>query len=394
MPDLETVGDAATGAVLARAVEPGAGEADDGHTHETKCLNCGAQLLGGFCHECGQRAHVHRSLKGFFHDLLHGVLHFEGKIWRTLPKLIGNPGDLTRRYIDGERARFVSPIALFLFSVFLMFAVFTLIGGPFNFDYDAESSVAARAEAERDLRRETVQSEATLTRLRAERQRLLQAREATTEVDAEIAAAERELAIERQLYNQALNLIAADERREAEQARAEGAREGRAPPAAQAPVRSGNRGLEINSNWPWLDDGLRKASENPSLLLYKLQTNAYKFSWALIPISVPFLWLLFLHRRRYRRYKAYDHTVFVTYSIAFMSLALIVLSLLRPLGLPEGLIGVAITFIPPIHMYRQLRGAYALSRWSAIWRTFVLLNFAFIAASLFFMLLLTLGVLG
>ena len=54
---------------------------------------------------------------------LHGVLHFEGKIWRTLPLLAWKPGELTRRYIDGERARFVSPIALFLFSVFLMFAV-------------------------------------------------------------------------------------------------------------------------------------------------------------------------------------------------------------------------------------------------------------------------------
>jgi hypothetical protein len=115
------------GAVLARAVEPHAGEADDGHTHESNCLNCGAKLLGDFCHECGQRAHVHRSLKGFFHDLLHGVLHFEGKIWRTMAKLIGNPGDLTRRYIDGERAKFVSPVALFLFTVFLMFAVLVLL---------------------------------------------------------------------------------------------------------------------------------------------------------------------------------------------------------------------------------------------------------------------------
>ena len=68
-------------------------------------------------------------LRAFFHDLLHGVLHFEGKIWRTLPMLAWRPGELTRRYIDGERASFVSPIALFLFSVFLMFAVGSLSGG-------------------------------------------------------------------------------------------------------------------------------------------------------------------------------------------------------------------------------------------------------------------------
>ena len=128
MPDLEAVGDAATGAALATVVEPRTGTGEDGHTHERMCLNCGAELTGNYCHACGQRAHVHRTLKAFWHDLLHGVLHFEGKTWRTLPMLAWRPGELTRRYIEGERAKFVSPLAMFLFSVFLMFAVFNLLG--------------------------------------------------------------------------------------------------------------------------------------------------------------------------------------------------------------------------------------------------------------------------
>jgi hypothetical protein len=52
------------------------------------------------------------------------VLHFDGKIWRTLPMLAWHPGELTRRYVHGERAKFVSPLALFLFCVFVAFAVF------------------------------------------------------------------------------------------------------------------------------------------------------------------------------------------------------------------------------------------------------------------------------
>ena len=36
---------------------------------------------------CGQAAHIHKTLGAFFNDLLHGVFHFEGKIWRTLPLL-------------------------------------------------------------------------------------------------------------------------------------------------------------------------------------------------------------------------------------------------------------------------------------------------------------------
>ena len=146
--------------------------------------------------------------------------------------------------------------------------------------------------------------------------------------------------------------------------------------------------------WGWVERGIRKANENPALLLYKIQTNAYKFSWALIPISVPFLWLLFLHRRRYRReHKAYDHLVFVTYSIAYMSLSMIFFFLLRPL-LPDGLVALAFVLIPPIHVYRQLKGAYRLSRFSAAWRTIVLLVFAGWALALFMLLLLAIGVLG
>jgi hypothetical protein len=177
MPDLESLGDAATGAVLARTVEPGAGEASDERTHETNCLNCGAALVGEFCHECGQRAHVHRSLKAFFHDLVHGVLHFEGKIWRTLPKLVGNPGELTRRYINGERARYVSPIALFLFSVFLMFALFTFAGpslSPSNGNMRAELSQQVSAER------------AKLARLEADRAKAAAAKSPTGPLDRQI----------------------------------------------------------------------------------------------------------------------------------------------------------------------------------------------------------------
>src|SRR5687767_5682858 len=96
------VADAATATAAASAIEPSAGgrvpETDPGHTDEGSCLNCGTGLIGPHCHACGQRAHVHRTLGAFFHDLVHGVLHFEGKTWRTLPLLVWRPGRLTREY--------------------------------------------------------------------------------------------------------------------------------------------------------------------------------------------------------------------------------------------------------------------------------------------------------
>src|SRR4051794_193176 len=127
--EFEAIGDAVTGGLLARVLEPRAGEAgSDGHTHEKNCLNCGTKLNGLYCSACGQKAHIHRSVRTFFQDFVQGLFNFEGKIWRTLPMLAWRPGEMTRRYIAGERARFISPVALYLFTVFAMFAVLNLTG--------------------------------------------------------------------------------------------------------------------------------------------------------------------------------------------------------------------------------------------------------------------------
>ena len=361
---IEGVGEAVTGGMIARAVEPGHGEAGD---HDETCLNCGAALNGPYCHLCGQKGHVHRTLHAFWHDLLHSVLHFEGKIWRTLPLLAWRPGELTRRYIDGERARFVSPLALFLFSVFLMFAVFGTVGGPVSL-----SSSAQLEQAQADVAREAEQLRTRITDAERRRDELVRRRQPTTEIDSQLTELRTELqAVE---TTQSFVLV---------------------PSAApEGTTRTADlRGIQVETGWERLDQAVEKARENPSLLFYKLQSNAYKFSWALIPLSVPFLWLLFLHRRRYRAFHVYDHVVFVTYSIAAMTLLIVLLSLLRPL-LGSSLAPIALTFFPPFHMYRQLRGTYGLSRFSALWRTFFLVLFAFWASTLFFLLLLTLGLLG
>jgi hypothetical protein len=377
----EGIGEAVTGGLIARAIEPDQGQSND--AAEGVCLNCGAELKGEFCHACGQRAHVHRTLGAFWHDLLHAVLHFEGKIWRTLPLLAWKPGELTRRYIHGERARFVSPMALFLFSVFLMFAVFSTLGGPMDTGPDKPDGEASRERAETRQKFEDERSEtlAELAKMRAERARLAAAGQPTTQIDVDIRNTENDLVVEEKIQRAVEAVTGEGEAGEAQLAEEK----------SEDSITVSSKSETVNN---WFEDAYKKAKENPKLLIYKLQTNAYKFSWALIPISVPFVWLLFLHRRRYREYKVYDHTIFVTYSLAFMSLGVIVLTLLKPLGLSKGIAALVMTFIPPIHMYRQLRGAYQLRWWSAAWRTFLLLNFAFIAVSLFFVLLLGLGVLG
>ena len=354
MNGAEAIGEAVSGGLAARAFEPDAGE-QAGQSPAGACLNCGTALIGPHCHQCGQPGHVHRTIAAWWHDLAHGVLHLDGKIWRTLPLLAWRPGELTRRYIAGERARFVSPLALFLFSVFLMFAVFSALGPEVG---GIKWTPGAQRTAEQQMR----SYDARIGRLQARRTDLV-ARHASTEtVDENLAEAQQE--------RQALALTM------------------QTAVKTHKPVVSTN----FNTGIPGLDQGLARANENPALLLFKLQSNAYKFSWALIPISLPFLWLLFLHRRRYRQYKGYDHLVFVTYSIAFMSLAVIAAVLLRSLGLPSAAVAILLLVVPPVHIFRQLRGAYALGWFSALWRTMVLLWCAAAALVLFLILLLTLGV--
>ncbi|HZF42490.1 MAG TPA: DUF3667 domain-containing protein [Sphingomonadaceae bacterium] len=350
--------DAISGGVIARAVEPRAGEAhagEMGHSHETACLNCGAALRGEFCHACGQKAHVHRTLTAFWHDLLHGVLHFEGKIWRTLPLLAWKPGDLTRRYVAGERARFVSPLALFLFSAFLTFAVFSWTGGPFGTMNDNVT-----VDGRNSIEEAVVDVESRVAALEKRRVEAIARGDAVVSIDADLKDAREELSMLRLVKQRGVTeatLIRASD--------------------------------DLGNAPGWIKDAYKKAKANPSLLIYKLQNNAYKYSWALIPISVPFVWLLFPFSRRFRMY---DHAVFVTYSLCFMTLLLVVLSLIKMAG--AGVAELAMTFIPPIHMYRQLRGAYRLRWWSALLRTALLLVFAMLAATLFTLMLVALGVLG
>ena len=346
---VESVGEVVAGGMAARAVEPIAGEAA---AHAEKCLNCGTALAGEYCHRCGQPGHVHRTLGAFWHDLVHCVLHFEGKIWRTLPMLAWHPGELTRRYVNGERSKFVSPVALFLFSVFAMLATYNLVGAPALFAN--ARGFAASPKGPDALRKELTDLDRGFKRLRLEHQQ-----------------GERTAALRRE--------------------RVQALKEGRSVEAINTAIRQKLLVIEDAKRPAWAVTFVRKLAENQSLLFYKMQNNAYKFSWALIPISVPFLWLLFFRRREYG---VYDHTVFITYSITFITLVLVSFSLFHALGVPASLLSVAAAVIPPAHFYRQLRGAYALSRGAAGWRAVLLSGFALLAAFLFFILLLAIGVAG
>lgn len=418
--ELEAAGALATAGLAAGAIE---GRDPHGGAHDGKCANCGAEIVGPFCAQCGQASHPHRSLVHVVEEFLHGILHFDTKAWRTLPMVIFRPGTLTRNYVHGKRARYISPLALFLFTIFFMFFVFAFM------PHESEENAAA-----------SPQREATVEQLEDARESLAEARADLAELRAE-AAADRPNAFESNLTQSTVSLlerevarleadlaaqdaVATEAASEAPPVATEASQEAEGETPASAPTNErapapaeGESGFNIvidepitvNADGTWQDrardiarsddfvvvDGwdslnekIRRKFENPDLAVYKIQQAAYKFSFLLAPLSLPFIALLFLWKRGLT---LYDYVVYALYALSFASLLFVgvVLSTQHPWTswLPGWLIMVGL----PVHTFFHLKGAYALGWWSALWRTFFMLIFATIIATIFLILIIVLG---
>ena len=97
-----------------------------------RCLNCGTELLGDYCYQCGQKnkdfqLSFFKLIKSFFDE----ITFFDNKIINTLKYLAYKPAYLTQSYLNGQRVRFVPPFRLYLF----LSSVFFIIGFS-DFDND------------------------------------------------------------------------------------------------------------------------------------------------------------------------------------------------------------------------------------------------------------------
>lgn len=115
------------------------------------CLNCGAELAGPWCRQCGQReVEVRPTVHELLHEALHELVHLDGKIIRTLHLLLLQPGELTREFFEGKRVRSVSPIRLYLICSLLFFGTMTLMPArPLKVSVDKRASAQLSRAAER-----------------------------------------------------------------------------------------------------------------------------------------------------------------------------------------------------------------------------------------------------
>ncbi|WP_162126093.1 DUF3667 domain-containing protein [Flavobacterium phycosphaerae] len=88
-------------------------------SHNNNCLNCNTSLVDAFCPHCGQKADTHQiTFKHFiFHDILHGVWHFEKGILFTLKEALFRPSQAALDYISGKRIRYYNVFYLSLLVI-------------------------------------------------------------------------------------------------------------------------------------------------------------------------------------------------------------------------------------------------------------------------------------
>lgn len=85
-----------------------------------ECRNCGAQLGGDFCSQCGQRARELR-LADIAGEALEDITDLDSRLWTTIKTLLWHPGRISADYIAGRRARYLPPVRLYLVVSFLVF---------------------------------------------------------------------------------------------------------------------------------------------------------------------------------------------------------------------------------------------------------------------------------
>jgi hypothetical protein len=122
-PEQIILGDTAISAVERSARRRWFGRGEDRQPLPfTHCQNCGAELIGPHCAQCGQAAvDYRRSFRHVIVDVLDSFLNWDSKFFATIGLLIVKPWRLTNEFLAGKRVRYLHPLRLYLLASILFF---------------------------------------------------------------------------------------------------------------------------------------------------------------------------------------------------------------------------------------------------------------------------------
>ncbi|HLL84437.1 MAG TPA: DUF3667 domain-containing protein [Longimicrobium sp.] len=112
------------------------------------CANCGTELMGAFCHACGQeRGPGAVTLRALVAEVADEVLSLDGRFVRTFRTLLFRPGVLTREYLAGHRVGYFSPFRLYLLVSAAHLALVAATGATSFFFFTVSGSRGATGKA-------------------------------------------------------------------------------------------------------------------------------------------------------------------------------------------------------------------------------------------------------
>jgi hypothetical protein len=119
----------------------------------THCENCGAELTGHYCAQCGQAAvDYRRSFRHVIADVLESFLNWDSKFFATIALLIFKPWRLTNEFLAGKRVHYVNPLRLYLLASILFFFAVNYGARDLRFE-PGKLGPKDRAELEADLKK-------------------------------------------------------------------------------------------------------------------------------------------------------------------------------------------------------------------------------------------------
>lgn len=104
------------------------------------CKNCGTELQGVYCHNCGQYAKdLKQSFGSYIMEYLSNAYNLDGRIFQTIWLLFRKPGFLTKEFLQGKINSYVHPLKLNMFLLIVVMMVFAFSISRHNSNTPADS---------------------------------------------------------------------------------------------------------------------------------------------------------------------------------------------------------------------------------------------------------------
>lgn len=237
---------------------------------------------------------------------IEGVLHVDGRLWRTLPDLILRPGRLTRAYLEGHRAPQIPPLRLFLVVLLVVFFTGSLTAG------GGEGRSIVRVNTLTPAQK----AELAAVTARAESgQRLTPAEQAKLKSDLNVNVTAR--------------------------------------PISSSDIHFGD--VSKHSRLAsWLEARAKYAADHPEEFKLLMEQWSERFAFLMLPLAATLMSLAFIFQRRFF---LFDHLVFSMHSLSFVGLLISTAMALGALWDGFGLL----YFAAPVHLFAHMRGVYRSS---------------------------------